>query len=496
METKPKYVVVDVKNIAHEGRPGKPPSYRHFLDALDELKNWDELAGREFKFLLIADASFKHRVPPEEQKLVEDAEREELLRHVPARTEADEWILKRAERLNALVVSNDKYSDRQHKFPWLLEQHRVIAAFFMEEGGWDVSWRDLGHDKRKQPTRRTQTTKTNTPKAADQSSGDSASGGDQSPRSTGQSPTPSSAAIPTSSSSTTSTASDSPPGPSTTAKATLDATSAESGNLPDSTTTATVSTASSSSDTSALRDNSVMSAEPASSVGADRHTTATPPPSPSARALSATPTNPRGVNAGLLRRTIRIFLVTVVVICGIILLLSKVFSSHGNEGSSGFVASPVTTTPGPIAGTPVGPAIPVTNAPVELPAQVTLVCMSMGAKSSCAPNDGTRYSRHSPIGFSFQVTELTVGDVEKLCQAGWHEEWSDDKGVIPHSNRIGPRPWGNDNVRCTLGVERAPHKPYVASIPARHAGVWPVTWTLKDENGNVVYSASLNLTVP
>lgn len=54
------HVIVDVKNIAHEGRGREKPSYCHFLGALDELKNWAELAGREF--VLIADASFRHQV--------------------------------------------------------------------------------------------------------------------------------------------------------------------------------------------------------------------------------------------------------------------------------------------------------------------------------------------------------------------------------------------------------------------------------------------------
>jgi hypothetical protein len=93
--------IVDASNVAHAGEQGAR------LATLLAVR--DELRDEGFDPLLVADAALRHQIDDRDayEQLVESGE----LRQAPAGTDADYFILKFAEDLDAVIVSNDRFRD-------------------------------------------------------------------------------------------------------------------------------------------------------------------------------------------------------------------------------------------------------------------------------------------------------------------------------------------------------------------------------------------------
>lgn len=103
-----KIALVDGSNVAfsHEGETGR-------LDNINLI--CDKLREEGFEALVVVDASLRHRIDDTGgyERMVEAGE----IRQAPAGTDADFFILSFARELDAWIVSNDRFRDRQKAFP-------------------------------------------------------------------------------------------------------------------------------------------------------------------------------------------------------------------------------------------------------------------------------------------------------------------------------------------------------------------------------------------
>ncbi len=112
-----KVIVVDAANVAYSERSkqGKPK-----VSNLVAVRRALEQKG--YDPIIIADASLRYEVddPDQLEALIDD----QVIRQVPAETDADYFILETAEQHNAQVVSNDQFEPYRDKYPWI-DQRRV-----------------------------------------------------------------------------------------------------------------------------------------------------------------------------------------------------------------------------------------------------------------------------------------------------------------------------------------------------------------------------------
>lgn len=127
-----KRVVVDGSNLATEGRTD--PS----LTQLDEAVRAfiDENSGVEI--IVVADASFAHRVEPGERKRLAESELAGEIVTPPAGAvgRGDAFILKIADRINGVVLSNDSFQEFHNEYPWLFDEGRLIGGKPVPGVGW------------------------------------------------------------------------------------------------------------------------------------------------------------------------------------------------------------------------------------------------------------------------------------------------------------------------------------------------------------------------
>src|SRR5688572_15693069 len=101
-------VIVDGSNVAHssEGEVA-------LLGNIELVRQ--KLAEEGYEAIVLADAALRHQIdrPEQFEKLVEEG----VIRQAPAGTDADYFILSFARELEADVVSNDRFRDRQDAFP-------------------------------------------------------------------------------------------------------------------------------------------------------------------------------------------------------------------------------------------------------------------------------------------------------------------------------------------------------------------------------------------
>jgi len=111
-------VVVDGSNFATEGRV--TPS----LTQLDEAVRAfiDEHPNAEV--IVVADASFEHRVAPNERARFKGAELAGEIVTPPAGAigRGDAFILKIADRIKGVVLSNDSFQEFHDEYPWLFDE--------------------------------------------------------------------------------------------------------------------------------------------------------------------------------------------------------------------------------------------------------------------------------------------------------------------------------------------------------------------------------------
>jgi hypothetical protein len=107
---------------------------------IEELRNEAPRA----RFILFADASLSHRMERAgEREELSKAKRRGDLHIAPAGTQADQFILRSAERCGGVVVSNDSFREFHEVYPWLLHRRRLLGAVHSEVPGWMFDWRIL-----------------------------------------------------------------------------------------------------------------------------------------------------------------------------------------------------------------------------------------------------------------------------------------------------------------------------------------------------------------
>jgi hypothetical protein len=100
--------IVDGSNVAHSSE-----RERAVLDNIRVV--CEKLVEEGYEPIVVADAALRHQIddPDEYELMVENG----TIRQAPAGTDADYFILAFARELEASVVSNDRFKDRQQAFP-------------------------------------------------------------------------------------------------------------------------------------------------------------------------------------------------------------------------------------------------------------------------------------------------------------------------------------------------------------------------------------------
>lgn len=125
-------VVVDGSNFATEGRV--IPSLAQLDEAVRAFL--DEHPGAEI--IVVADASFEHRVAPNERAHFKEAELAGEIVTPPAGAvgRGDAFILKIADRIKGVVLSNDSFQEFHEEYPWLFDEGRLIGGKPVRGVGW------------------------------------------------------------------------------------------------------------------------------------------------------------------------------------------------------------------------------------------------------------------------------------------------------------------------------------------------------------------------
>lgn len=114
--------IVDGSNVAHSTEGDQP-----LLENISLV--CDKLEAEGYRPIVVVDAALRHRIDArkEYEKLV-DAGR---IKQAPAGTDADYFILSFARELDAAVVSNDRFRDREKAFP---EARERIIRYMIVQG--------------------------------------------------------------------------------------------------------------------------------------------------------------------------------------------------------------------------------------------------------------------------------------------------------------------------------------------------------------------------
>jgi Zc3h12a-like ribonuclease protein/S1 RNA binding family protein len=126
------YVVVDGSNIATEGR--SQPS----LAQLDEAVRAFQQERPDAKLIVVVDATFGHRIDASERRTFEEGEAAGELVSPPAGAigRGDKFLLQIADRVGAIVLSNDSFQEFHGEYEWLFEEGRLIGGKPVPGVGW------------------------------------------------------------------------------------------------------------------------------------------------------------------------------------------------------------------------------------------------------------------------------------------------------------------------------------------------------------------------
>jgi hypothetical protein len=127
-----RHIVVDGSNLATESRT--TPSLAQLEGAVAEL-------GRELpdaQVTVVVDASFAHRIDPSERPRFEQLLHEGKIVSPPAGAigRGDAFLLRIAEKVNGVVLSNDSFQEFHGEHPWLFDSGRLIGATPVPGVGW------------------------------------------------------------------------------------------------------------------------------------------------------------------------------------------------------------------------------------------------------------------------------------------------------------------------------------------------------------------------
>lgn len=124
--------MVDGSNLATEGRV--LPSLTQLDEAVTAFA--EENPGAEI--IVVADATFEHRVSTGERSRFTDASLAGEIVTPPAGAvgRGDAFILKIADRIDGVVLSNDSFQEFQDEYPWLFDVGRLIGGKPVRGVGW------------------------------------------------------------------------------------------------------------------------------------------------------------------------------------------------------------------------------------------------------------------------------------------------------------------------------------------------------------------------
>jgi hypothetical protein len=107
-EPESKIAIIDGSNVAHAG-DGEKASLHAVRLVMDKLTE------EGYEPVIVVDAALRHQIDDREgyESMVEDGK----IKQAPAGTDADYFILSFARELDAAVVSNDRFRDREQAFP-------------------------------------------------------------------------------------------------------------------------------------------------------------------------------------------------------------------------------------------------------------------------------------------------------------------------------------------------------------------------------------------
>lgn len=127
-----RHVVVDGSNIATEGN--SLPSLKQLDEAVREYlrENPDDIVT------VVVDATFGHRIRPEEREMFDQAEREGDIVSPPAGAigRGDAFLLRIADKIGAVVLSNDSFQEFHGEHEWLFDKGRLIGGKPVPGVGW------------------------------------------------------------------------------------------------------------------------------------------------------------------------------------------------------------------------------------------------------------------------------------------------------------------------------------------------------------------------
>lgn len=114
-ESNREFVVIDGANVAYEEKSGGgKPKLSNLLKVRRELEE------RGLDPIIVVDASLKYDI--DDQAQLEKLIQSQVVRQVPAGTDADFFILDIADRCDARIVTNDQYKDYKDRYPWIPER--------------------------------------------------------------------------------------------------------------------------------------------------------------------------------------------------------------------------------------------------------------------------------------------------------------------------------------------------------------------------------------
>jgi hypothetical protein len=113
--------IVDGSNVAHSSE-GERPALENITLVCERLEE------EGYQAIVVVDAALRHQIDNRQgyEALVDSGR----IRQAPAGTDADYFILSFARELDAAVVSNDRFRDREKAFPEALE--RIIRYMIVE----------------------------------------------------------------------------------------------------------------------------------------------------------------------------------------------------------------------------------------------------------------------------------------------------------------------------------------------------------------------------
>ncbi len=113
--------IVDGSNVAHSTE-GNVPALGNISIVCERLES------DGFQPIVVVDAALRHQIDDraEYERMVESGR----IKQAPAGTDADYFILSFARELDAAVVSNDRFRDREKAFPEAME--RIIRYMIVE----------------------------------------------------------------------------------------------------------------------------------------------------------------------------------------------------------------------------------------------------------------------------------------------------------------------------------------------------------------------------